>query len=123
TDFSLQYNHQDIKWTQLLELYEWDIGLDRTSPGLRRLHRLTYDHLHLTPSLRMRVYMAAQILSSSVANALEVYGEETTKSTVKFIRMFDQFFDCLNVSNCYKGIHSRKEALKEYRSSDDWRFT
>ncbi|XP_033107351.1 uncharacterized protein LOC117109202 [Anneissia japonica] len=118
----LHYDKKDIKWTQVLELYEWDIGLERTSPGLRRLHKITYEHLHLTPSLRMRVYMAAQFLSSTVANALEAYGKESTESTVKFIRMFDRFFDCLNVSNCFKGIRNRKEELKEYRSSDDWRF-
>ncbi len=57
----LQFNKQDISWTQLLRLYEWDVGLKRSSPGLRRLHRISHEHLHLTPSLRMRVYMAAQV--------------------------------------------------------------
>ena len=58
----IQFRGQDISWNQLLGLYEWDVGLERTSPGLRRLHKLTHEHLHLTPSLRMRVYMAVQVL-------------------------------------------------------------
>ena len=56
-----QYNKQQIKWTHLLALYEWDSGLKRTSPGLRMLHKISHEHLHLTPSLRMRVYLAAQV--------------------------------------------------------------
>lgn len=57
----MQYDKQSISWPQLLELYEWDVGLMRSSPGLRRLHKISHEHLHLTPSLRMRVYMAVQV--------------------------------------------------------------
>ncbi|XP_033114326.1 uncharacterized protein LOC117114745 [Anneissia japonica] len=118
----LHYNKMDIKWTYLLELYNWDTGLDRYSPGLRRLHKISYEHLHLTPSLRMCVYMAVQVLSSTVANALECHGQYYTASTAKFIRMFDTFFDCLNVSRLHQDSHSLKPALAPYRSSDDWPF-
>ena len=58
------FKGQDITWTQLLTLYGWDVGLDRTSPGLRCLHKLTYEHLHLTPALRMQVYMAIQVFEN-----------------------------------------------------------
>ncbi|XP_022110829.1 uncharacterized protein LOC110990245 [Acanthaster planci] len=118
----LCYNKQPIEWTQLLQMYEWDMGLERHSPGLRRLHKLTYEHLHLTPALRMRVYMAAQVLSSTVANAFESHGKTGATSTVKFLRMFDQMFDCLNVSNTHAARHLRKPSLEPYRSSTDWRF-
>ncbi|XP_022107675.1 uncharacterized protein LOC110988468 [Acanthaster planci] len=119
---NLFFNKQEVTWPQLLHLYELDTGLDRCSPGLRRLHKISYEHLHLTPALRMRVYMAAQVLSSTVANAFQCHGKVGTASTVKFVTMFDQFFDCLNVSNTYKGVHSRKPALEPYKTVDDWRF-
>ncbi|XP_022110831.1 uncharacterized protein LOC110990247 [Acanthaster planci] len=117
----LHLKGQDI-WTQLLSLYEWDVGLERTSPGLRCLHKLTYEHLHLTPALRMQVYMAVQVLSTSVANAMKAHGKHDTRSAEMFISYFDKFFDCLNVSNPHDGAFKRKPALEPYRSSDDWRF-
>ncbi|XP_038062325.1 uncharacterized protein LOC119732793 [Patiria miniata] len=122
---TLCYHKQDIKWTQLLQLYEWDVGLDRHSPGLRRLHKITYEHLHLTPSLRMRVYMAAQVMSSTVANTLDAQmkaGKVGLESTIKFIRYIDDFFDCLNVSNAYDYARLRKPNLEPYISAEDKRF-
>ena len=45
----------------IVDLYEWDLGLNRAALGLRRLPRLTEDHIHLTPRNRMRVKYAAQV--------------------------------------------------------------
>ena len=59
------------------------------------------------------------MLSSSVANALVTQGRFYTQSTIKFCRIFDKAFDCLNVArislNC-------KEDLKPYTTPDDPRF-
>jgi hypothetical protein len=49
-------------------------------------------------------------------------GKPGTSSTVTFIRLMDQFFDCLNVSNPLQGMQSRKPALEPYTSVEDWRF-
>ena len=38
-----------------MELYEWDLGITRIAPGLRKMRRLTVDHIALTPRLRVRV--------------------------------------------------------------------
>ena len=38
-----------------------------------------------------------QVLSTSVANALEYYGDPATKETELFVRKFDCLFDCLFV--------------------------
>ncbi|XP_033103726.1 uncharacterized protein LOC117106473, partial [Anneissia japonica] len=119
---NLHYNKQDIKWNHLLDTYNWDVGMQKTCPGLRMLHKWTYEHLHLTPSSRMRVYMAAQVLSSSAANTMEMMGRHDMLSTIKFLRMVDQFFDCLNVSNLFQGKRTRKPALEPYRTKSDWRF-
>lgn len=38
---------------KLLDEEVWELGLKRT--------KLTYDHIHLTPQNKMRVYLAAQV--------------------------------------------------------------
>ena len=47
-------------------------------------------------------------------------GLHSTKSLIKFIRMMDKFFDCLNVLKIYN--YSRKPDLDIYKSIDDARF-
>lgn len=43
-----------------------------------------------------------------------------TESLSKFIRLMDQFFDCLNVSQLVN--KTGKRAKDKYTSSSDWRF-
>ena len=45
----------------VVNLYEYDLGMNRNAPGLRMIPRLTEDHITLTPRLRMRVYLAVQV--------------------------------------------------------------
>ena len=110
-------------------------------PALINLcHKLSRDHVWLTSYTRMRVYLAAQVclnyvymyvceslvlacsclsllmqvMSESVACALEVLDEESTRETRLFIRMIDRFFDYLNVNSplakegCYCSIQEGK---------------
>ena len=42
--------------------------------------------------------------------------------TVKFIRMVDKFFDCLNVNNFLSGKKKRKVFQDPYRSANDFRL-
>lgn len=67
----LELDGQFISWKHLVDLYEEDLGLEgRTSefslnvkaPGLRKLHKLTEDHITLTPRSRMTVKLAAQVI-------------------------------------------------------------
>ena len=44
-----------------MELYEWDLNGNQYGMGLRKLHKLKEEHIHLTPSLRMVVKIAAQV--------------------------------------------------------------
>lgn len=69
-----------------------------------------------------------KVLSEQVANGLERVGGEEVTETVRFVRMIDKFFDCLNVSNISSGKHSRKAFQDPYRRSpkgvgtDDFRL-
>ncbi len=72
----------------------------------------------------MNVRLAAQTLSSSVANAIEFLASSVkipefchSKGTVKFIRVIDQLFDMLNSINPLgKGL---KKPLK-LQTKDTW---
>ena len=42
-----------------------------------------------------------------------------TKSTEKFIRLIDIFFDCVNVTTTYQGVKSETAALYPNKEPDD----
>ena len=63
-----------------------------------------------------------QVLSKSVADALEYYSEPDTIETQRFVRYFDRFFDMLNTQHLEEGIRKRKPDLAPYRTFDDSRF-
>ncbi|XP_071855332.1 uncharacterized protein [Apostichopus japonicus] len=118
----LRFQGKEIRWSHLLSLQEWDQQLNAQAPGLRFVHKLTYEHMNLTPSLRMRVYLAAQVLSKTVANAIESMGRDEMASTVHFINKLNDWFDCLNVANVTQHIQSKNPNLAPYRSIDDERL-
>lgn len=63
------------------------------------------------------------MLSSSVANALEYFGNPETKETETFVCHFDRFFDCLNVRSIEEDYKKQKEdLLSYYTTSDDERL-
>ena len=64
----------------------------------------------------------AQVLSESVSKALLLTGGPDATETVKFVDIFDKFFDCLNVSNFINGTRTRKAFCNPYRNSDDIRL-
>lgn len=71
----------------------------------------------------MKVALAVQVLSSTVASALEeLYGDHVAE-TVNFIRIMDKFFDCLNVRSLYEGRNSRKPNMEPYSTPTDARLT
>ena len=61
-------------------------------------------------------------MSETVACALEVLNREATQQTRLFIRMIDQFFDCLNVKSKLMGERQRKDFRKPYFTPTDERF-
>ena len=68
----------------------------------------------------MRVNLAAQVLSASVAEVLKEFGPPEAAETAKLCEM-DAFFDCLNVRSTTEYQKKRKPFLAPYRSDDDER--
>lgn len=66
--------------------------------------------------------LGSQVMSETVACALEVLNREATQQTRLFIRMMDKFFDCLNVKSKKIGERKRKDFLKPYTTPLDERF-
>lgn len=58
-----------------------------------------------------------------MAKALGYYDDATTVETQRFVRMFDKFFDCMNVRHPTEHIQRRKPNVKPYARMDDERFT
>lgn len=63
-----------------------------------------------------------QVLSETIANALEYYETSVSSETQKFVRIMDKFFDCLNVRNLTEYIRKRKPNLKPYTDASDPRL-
>ena len=60
--------------------------------------------------------MCIQVLSTTVANAFAYEDKPHTKETERFIRIFDKFFDLMNVRSMKEGIYKRKPNLSPYRN-------
>ena len=115
---TLWINQKDISWMHIVRLFEehCELNLYNSCP------KLTRNHVHLASFNYMKVKLAAQVLSDSVANAMaDLYGPET-EETVKFIKMFNKFFDCLNVRSPWEGRNSRNQNLEPYSDTNDNRL-
>lgn len=109
---------KDISWLHLLRLFEEHCELSLYSP----CPKLTRSHITITPFGCMKVNMAAQVLSFTVANALEMLYGDNISETVNFLRVMNRFFDCMNVRNLFEGRNKRNPDLNPYRSTDDDRL-
>ncbi|KAL3221091.1 hypothetical protein MRX96_029648 [Rhipicephalus microplus] len=105
-------NGSEVRWSFIKELEK----LQRDE-GLHLGNRLTRAHIEWAKQ-KMKVRLAVQTLSSSVADALD-FCESTLKlpqfkgahATAEFIRMFDRLFDVLNSRNLFG--RSYKAALRK----------
>ena len=61
-------------------------------------------------------------MSTSVADGLTYLNNDETRETRLFIRMFDRFFDCLNVMSKFEGVLKRKDSRLPYYNPTDERF-
>lgn len=62
------------------------------------------------------------MLSSSVANALEMKRDPSLTSTIEFVRKIDTIFDILNVKAYGQGNRTCNTNKIEFSSLDDPRF-
>ena len=73
--------------------------------GIKAANKLSKNHVHFEMH-KMKVKLAAQIFSSSVADAIDFCRDDLelaefkgSEGTCKFLRMVDGMFDCLNSKN------------------------
>ena len=107
-----------LMWSHIMQLYNDDLVR-----GLHLVPKLTHEHVHLDPYSKMKVYLATQVLSYTVAKVLFKYYPSDYHATAEFCEMMDLFFDCCNVRNRVEHIRTRKEFRKPYCSQDDERFS
>ena len=106
---NVQNGDCNAKWEHIKSLYDLD-----AKRSYRLAPRLGSQHINLTAFSKMRVRLAAQTLSHSVAAALEMncaVGTMTSDAlvTAEYAKKFDTMFDCFNSSEAY--------CTKVYRSS------
>ena len=77
--------------------------------ALHTLPKLSLYHIVLTSYSKMKVKLATQVLSRSVAIALEESGKEDITGTAQICRMMNDFFDCTNVRSLTE--HLRKKEI------------
>ena len=89
-----------IKWSYIEDLHQL-----QQSEGLRLGNKLKSAHI-IWEKQKMKVNLAAQTLSSSVADAIDFCRDDLqldafkgSEATVQFIRLFDRLFDTLNSRN------------------------
>ena len=91
--------------------------------SLHTLPKLSLDHIVLTSYSKMKVKLATQVLSRSVAVALEESGKEDVSGTAQLCRMMNDFFDCTNVRSLTEHTRKRNHLIKPYETPDDERFS
>jgi hypothetical protein len=102
---------KQIRWQHVTDLVEM-----QESMGLRAANKLSVRHIDYRKH-KMKVKLAAQVLSSSVADALDFLRldckdlkQAGNEATVKFIRIIDHLFDMLNSHSPI--AHGYKSALR-----------
>jgi hypothetical protein len=115
----LWFDKEYLSWKHIVDLYEANKGRKQSVGGGLYKLKLKHEHVFLTPYSKMRVDLAAEVLSESVAIALELEGHT---ESAQFVRFFDKFFDALNVSSIHGGQQRRKEYRYPYRSGNDHRL-
>ena len=99
-----------------------DIFYRDQAVALHVLPKLTLEHIVLTSFSKMKVKLATQVLSRSVALALEESGNSEVLGIAEFCRMMNDFFDCTNVRSLREHERKRNDLIKPYTAVDDDRF-
>ena len=114
---SMWNNGLFLMWSHIRDIYNFD-----QESGLHCLPRLTNDHINLNSYSVMRVNLAAQVLSHTMASVLRLYGNANSAATAQLCEMMDKFFDCANVRSTTEGERNLKPFLKPYTDINDERF-
>jgi hypothetical protein len=114
-------------WADITEFYSAD-----KQHQIRLAPRLTDGHIDLTSARKMRVRLAAQVLSHSVAAgintlvALNRLNAESAKHTADFVEKMDVLFDLMNSRLCIAdkparcALSSRNDNLNRLQEMKQW---
>lgn len=101
----------------MVNLYKAHRGADCATPGLSILPKLKWEHIELNSYSKMRVDLAAQVLSTTVAEAFLYENKPHTKETERFVRIFDKFFDLMNTRHTKEFVLKHKPNLAPYANT------
>ena len=97
-------------WTNIRCLFDLE-----KSKSLKKAPQLTTSHIDPTPIMRMKVKLAAQVLSHRTASAMRSCAKDLPTSsarTADFIELVNNMFDFLNSSSLQE-VGTRRPALKQ----------
>ena len=97
--YDFHFNNKDASWADIKFVYEHDQQLP-----FRCRPKLTDKHIHPNGFEKMRVKLATQILSQTVASAISTYVAlgilpASATGTAEFLSTMDNISDCLNSSS------------------------
>ena len=103
-----------VNWQHIVDFYHFD-----KSHEIRLALKLTDKHINLPPFTSMRVNLAAQVLSHSVAAGISFLVRagimpESARSTAQFVEHFDVLFNTFN-SRTIKSSKTLQNAFNEHQ--------
>lgn len=107
-------NNEKIQWKYFEELERY-----RSEKGYTLTHKLTKKHIQWYRA-PMRVYLATQTLSKSVADSMEFLMHKGKceflhcAATIRFVRIFNDLFDVLNSKEMTQSMHKSSVTPANY---------
>ena len=77
--------------------------MNQIESPVRKMPKLTNEHVYLNFYSKMHVNLAAQVMSTTVSKVMMAYGPSTCSEKAKFISIIDKFFDCCNIRSLTEG--------------------
>lgn len=114
---NLCFKGKKISWDYIIKLYQ-----ARKGKVFKKSYKLNAMNVFPDSYARMKVKYAAEPLSRTVAQDLEDQGWFKASETINFIRLVNDWFDCLNGAHSSMGKRKRNSNLDPYESPDDPRF-
>ena len=108
---------KDMLWSHVVQCYQKDCAMQ-----VRRLPKISRDHIYLTSFSKMRVNLAAQVMSETVSKVMQSYCSNVASETAHFIGLVDKFFDCFNSRSLTEAEYKRKPFLAPFKDANDARF-
>ncbi|CAI6368522.1 unnamed protein product [Macrosiphum euphorbiae] len=121
-ELKIHENELPVKWDHFVNVY----NLDKLNPGnLKVCPKLSASHIVLNSSAKMRVRLAVQILSNSMAKSLEFYRSYSPQlsdstATENFCLKMNAAFDALNRKLKNEGVSPNSDDYKILQNTLEW---